>query len=175
MNGKTYFLNMFSDYEPPESLCEAISQAAIVAADLDPAIRKIAMVLYCEQYLPRKCLDAVAKDICFLYGLQELELSATYPAALLNQLQAEDLRDLFVRENPMARGSMAACTCKIENNVITINLQGNGKAELLEVAPVVQNVLREQFGAALFRSHRIFPVCRTITIRSRLYRHYSRT
>ena len=35
MNQETSFLNMFSDYEPPESYRDAISQAAIAAVDID--------------------------------------------------------------------------------------------------------------------------------------------
>ena len=33
---KVYLLHMFPDYEPPEVLQSALSQAAIVAADIDP-------------------------------------------------------------------------------------------------------------------------------------------
>ena len=146
MNQKTYFLNMFSDYEPPEALIEALSQAAIVAANIDPADRRISMELACGQYLSRKNLDLIEKDICAIYELKELALFPYYPSSQLTQLQAEDLRELFVLENPMARSSMAGCTCTIDGNAITVHLQGNGKAALLEAVPAVQNALNQQFG-----------------------------
>ena len=146
MNQETSFLNMFSDYEPPESLYEAISQAAIVAADIDPANRAVSMVLSCDRYISNKCLDTVSKDICELYGLQKLALTATFAPELLMELQAEDLRDLFVRENTMARSSMAGCSCSIEDQQITVKLKGNGKAVLLEAVPAVQRLLKQQFG-----------------------------
>ena len=36
MTDQVFFLNMFPDYAPPEELNAALSQAAIVAADIDP-------------------------------------------------------------------------------------------------------------------------------------------
>ena len=36
MNKTVFFLNMFSDYQPPEPLNGMLSQAAITAADIDP-------------------------------------------------------------------------------------------------------------------------------------------
>ena len=37
-NESVSILNMFPDYEPPEVLRESLSQAAIVAADIDPLL-----------------------------------------------------------------------------------------------------------------------------------------
>jgi hypothetical protein len=36
MSKTVFFLNMFSDYQPPEPLLGLLSQAAITAADIDP-------------------------------------------------------------------------------------------------------------------------------------------
>ena len=48
MMEKTYFLNMFPEYQPPEALYSALSQAAIVAADLDPESRAVTVLVESE-------------------------------------------------------------------------------------------------------------------------------
>ena len=45
------FLNMFPDYAPPEELINVLSQAAIVAADIDAAKRSVSIVLHSEEYI----------------------------------------------------------------------------------------------------------------------------
>ena len=50
MNQQVYLTNMFPDYVPPEELQEALSQAAIVAADIDPENRLVQAVLHSEKY-----------------------------------------------------------------------------------------------------------------------------
>ena len=146
MEEKTYFLNMFSDYEPPETLKNAISQAAIVAADLDPAARKISMVIRCENYIPQRMLDIASADICELYGLRDLELCATYPEEQLHKMAEEDILDLFVQENSMTRGSLAGAKWKWEDRNLTVSLVANGKKELEKCLPAVQNAISQQFG-----------------------------
>ena len=74
MKEKTYFLDMFSDYEPPESLKDAISQAAIVAADMDLLSRSISMNIYSSVYIPQGDLQRVRTEVCSLYDLKNLEL-----------------------------------------------------------------------------------------------------
>ena len=149
MKEKTYFLDMFSDYEPPESLKNAISQAAIVAADLNPAERRIRMEIRCEEYIPCKVLDAVAADICDLYGLRDLQLYATYPATQLQQISEEDLLELFVAENSMTRGSLAGAKWQWEETTLTVSLLANGKKELEKCIPAVQAELSRQFGVSV--------------------------
>ena len=146
MSGKTYFTNMFPDYTPPESLENAMDQAAIVAADIDPAARRITLELFCERYLTRRSIDAISAEICAQYDLAACVLIPTYPKELLPQLHIEDLRELFVQENSIARASMAGASCRIEGETITILLRANGKAELLQAVPAVQSALKRQFG-----------------------------
>ncbi len=146
MGEKTYFLNMFSDYEPPESLKDAISQAAIVAADLNPSARKINMVICCDQYIPKKQLDSVSRDICELYDLKTLHMTAEYPASQLSQIPAEDLMELFVSENSVTRGSLAGAVWNWEDTTLTVSLVANGKKELEKCIPSVQAQLSQQFG-----------------------------
>ena len=79
MTQKVYFFDMFSDYEPPEALKSVLSQAAIVAADIDAQRRRISVAIHSEHYIPKQNLDQAVKEITAQYGLSGLELNATYP------------------------------------------------------------------------------------------------
>ncbi len=138
-------LHMFPDYEPPEELRAALSQAAIAAADLDPENRRVEVALHCERYIPQRLLSNARKDIAGLYGLRSLELTATHPAEELHKIETEELMQLFVSRNSMARGSLAGAKWTWEGSRLTIQLIANGKETLLEHVPAVQNVLRERF------------------------------
>ena len=63
MTEQVFFLHMFPDYEPPEELQAALSQAAIVAADIDAADRSVSVAVHSESYIPGRLLDRTAKDI----------------------------------------------------------------------------------------------------------------
>ena len=86
MTQKVYFFDMFSDYEPPETLKSVLSQAAIAAADIDAHRRKISVAVESDQYIPRRLLDQAAKEICAQYGLADLELHVTCPETELHKL-----------------------------------------------------------------------------------------
>ena len=147
MNKEIYLTNMFPDYEPPEELRAALSQAAIAAADIDPATRKVSVALHAEHYIPRRCLDQAAEEICTQYGLQHLELTSTHPETELHKIEPQELMQLFVSRNSMTRGSLAGAKWIWEGNDLTVKLLANGKKELEELVPQVQSVLREQFAA----------------------------
>ena len=147
MTEKVYFFDMFSDYEPPETLQGVLSQAAIVAADIDAQRRKISVAIHSEQYIPRRTLDQLSKEICGQYGLADLELHLSCPESELHKVEPEELRDLFVTRNSMTRGSLAGALWVWEGTELTVKLTGNGKKELEELVPAVQNQLREQFAA----------------------------
>ena len=142
---ETCFFRMFSDYAPPEPLKSALSQAAIVAADLDPATRKVTVAIYSETYIPRRYLTAAQQDICALYGLNSLTLTGTYPAGQLQNIEPEELLSLFVQENSMTRGILAGAQWIWEGNRLTIHLQANGKQLLEECIPAVSASLQAQF------------------------------
>ena len=145
MSEKIYFSNMFPDYEPPEALIGALSQAAIVAADIDPITRYVNVALFMEQYVPKRLLDQVAKDLTLMYGLSKVELIATHPETELSKIEPEELRDLFVAQNSMTRGTLAGAKWTWQGTELHIQLLANGKKELEEIVPHVQNHLREQF------------------------------
>ena len=138
---------MFPDYEPPETLMPVLSQAAIAAADISAEERSVHVVLHSESYIPQRLLDQAAKEISGLYGLRRMNLTATHPASELQKIEPEELRDLFVMHDSMARGSLAGAKWEWEGESLTIRLAANGKAALMEHVPAVQQNLRERFAA----------------------------
>ena len=146
MEEKAYFLNMFSDYEPPESLKNAISQAAIDAADINHVARKISMGVACNQYVSQRQWDTIRTDICRIYDLRDLEITATYPSAMLTEIIPEDIVDLFTKASSLNRGSLAGAKWNWEGTTLTISLYANGKKELEKAVPAVQEKLSQQFG-----------------------------
>ena len=107
MNEKIQFLNMFSDYEPPEELRNALNQAAVVAADIDMENRGVHVMLHSDRYIPQRLLNTAAREIGTLYGLRNLIVEATHPASELQKIEKEELMNLFVLRNSMTRGSLA--------------------------------------------------------------------
>ena len=138
---------MFPDYEPPEALAPVLSQAAIAAADISAEERSVHVVVHSESYIPQRLLDQAAKEISGLYGLRRMNLTATHPASELQKVEPEELRDLFVMHDSMARGSLAGAKWEWEGEKLTVRLVANGKAALLEHVPAVQQNLRERFAA----------------------------
>ena len=145
MNQQVYLTNMFPDYVPPEELQEALSQAAIVAADIDPENRLVQTALHSETYIPMRLLNRVEKDICSLYGLHKLILTVTHPETELHKIELEELMQLFVSRNSMSRGTLAGAQWIWDGYDLTIKLVANGKDTLQEHIPVIQNHLRERF------------------------------
>ena len=147
MEEQICFLNMFPDYEPPEELRAALSQAAIAAADITPETRSVHVALHSQRYIPQRLLEQACKDIRDLYGLKKLELTATHPESELQKIEPEELMWLFVSRNSMARGSLAGAKWEWSEQNLTIKLAANGKEALLEHIPAVEQMLRERFAA----------------------------
>ena len=147
MNQNILFLNMFPDYEPPDALKQALSQAAIVAADIDPEKQTVSVVIHSEQYIPTRELSKIAKDLKLSYGLRDLRFTATHPSDQLGCMEDEELRDLFVAENSLHRGALAGAAWTWENTNLKVKLLGNGIRELRESAPAVIRQLRQRFQA----------------------------
>ncbi len=122
-----------------------LSQAAIAAADISAEERSVHVVLHSESYIPQRLLDQAAKEISGLYGLRRMNLTATHPASELRKIEPEELRDLFVMHDSMARGSLAGAKWEWSGESLTIRLAANGKAALMEHVPAVQQNLRERF------------------------------
>ena len=142
---KVYLFQMFLDYEPPEALHAALCQAAIAAADISAEDRSVHVVVHSETYIPQRLMDQAAKEIAALYGLRRMTLTATHPGSELHKIEPEELMNLFVQRDSMARGSLAGAKWDWEEERLTIRLAANGKDALMEQAPSVQQVLRERF------------------------------
>ena len=66
MSEQVFFNNMFPDYTPPEPLESVLSQAAIVAADIDPEMGSVSVAMHSETYIPQRLLTKAGKDIATL-------------------------------------------------------------------------------------------------------------
>ena len=145
MSNTTYFLNMFSEYEPPEPLKSVLSQAAIVAADIDTQRRIVSVCVHSEEYIPQRLLNEAASQVAKVYDLANLELTATHPAHQLHRVEPEELMGMFVRYNSMALGSLAGAQWRWEDSTLTIRLRANGKKELEECAQKARQELQQRF------------------------------
>ncbi len=147
MEQKIYLTNMFPDYEPPEELIPALSQAAIVAADIHMEERSVHVLLHCDSYIPKRQLNLLAGEISQMYGLRRLMIDAAHPADQLHKIEKEELMNLFVSRNSMTRGSLAGAKWEWEGMSLTIRLKANGKDAIQELIPQVEQELRERFAA----------------------------
>ena len=149
MENQIFFLNMFPDYEPPEPLKSALSQAAIVDARIDLSSRRVEMELFSPAYIPLRLLDAASREVSGVYGLRELALNIRHPAAQLQSIETEELRDLFVKENSMARGSLAGARYEWNEQALTVHLKANGRTALDDAVPIVARHLSERFDTSV--------------------------
>jgi len=146
MNEIIYFLNMFSAYEPPEDIQEALSCAQVVAADVDPALGMITVHMHTPYYISAKRINEIAKTIQAVYGLRGMQLTASHPADQLRQIETAELVNVFTEANPINRGSLAGADWQWEDNLLTVSLRGNGVKELEKAVPQVRSYLQERFG-----------------------------
>ena len=147
MSETVYLLDMFSDYEPPEGIAKALSQAAIAAADIDAQNRTVHVAAHSPHYVPRRLQETAEGDIAALYGLARVKITITHPETELHSIEPEELMLLFVGRNSMTRGSLAGAKWTWEGQHLTIGLRANGKATIEELIPQVQQQLRERFAA----------------------------
>ncbi len=145
MDIKIQFLNMFPDYEPPEALKDALTQAAITAADISAEERKVHATVYSEQYISAREWDEIIADLEHLYYCN-LNITCTYPPSCLQSINTDELMALFVSQNSMARGSLAGASWIWEDETLTIQLKANGKDSVEEGIPYVCNCLHTLFG-----------------------------
>ena len=139
------FLNMFPDYVLPKELNGLFTQAVLVAADIDPEPREVDVAIHSPEYIPQRVTDHVAEEICVLYGLKALRITATHPADQISKIESDELLQLFVAENSMTRGSLAGAQWSWEGQTLSVQLIANGKDELLKCVPSVSRRLRERF------------------------------
>ena len=125
-----FLLDMFSDYEPPEGIRTALSQAAIAAADIHLESRSVQVAAHSEKYISRRLLEKAERDLASLYGLNRVEITVTHPESELHKIEPEELMMLFVSRNSMTRGSLAGAKWEWEADALTIRLRANGKSAI---------------------------------------------
>ena len=145
MSEKIHFLDMFSRYEPTETLRDVLSQAAVTSAEIDQPNRSVEMTVFSDGYIAKRILDEAAASICELYGLRNLSLLAKHPSDQLQRVEPEELMSLFVDINSMTRASLAGATWSWEENILTVQLLGNGKTFVEECIGQVCRTLKDRF------------------------------
>ena len=145
MKEKIPLLNMFPDFEPSEELRSVFNQAVLLAADINPATRRIVVSIFSPNYIARRDIDALISQVSKIYGLQSLQINPTYPAEELSSICIEDMQSLFVEENSMTRGSLAGAQWHWEGNQLNIQLVANGKDDLVKCIPAVRQKLKDYF------------------------------
>ena len=140
-------LNMFPDYVPPEEIGAALSQAAIVAVDLDPQNKSVEVAAHAERYIPMRLTEKARRDIMALYDLRSFQITITHPESQLTLVEPEELRSLFVTRDSMTRGSLAGAKWTWQGTHLTISLPANGKAAIEKLIPQVEEILKARFAS----------------------------
>ena len=147
MKNTVPFLHMFPDYVPPEALNELLSQAAICAADIDPENRTVELCVSSDRYIPQRILEEVSRDVASVYGLKALTVEPRFPLSVIGEIEPEELRQLFVEENSMCRGSLAGAKWEWQGSTLHVHLLANGVDTLSECRRAVVRKLNERFSA----------------------------
>ena len=147
MSEQIYFLDMFAQYQPSDALKGVFDQAVITAADVDPTQQKIFVGVESEKYIPKRLLIRAEEEISELYGLQSTRILAVHPADQVVEIETDELMEMFVNIDSMARGSLAGAQWRWEENTLCIDLQANGKAILEDCIPRVKSILYDRFHA----------------------------
>ena len=142
------FLHMFPDYRPAEAWQERLQNAILVDADVDPTARRISVNMASENYIPRTVLDGMEREICRIYALNGLTLRCKFPQSQLQEIAFEEIRDIFVAHNSMARGILAGAGYQWDNDRLHISLAANGEEILTKILPQVKTVFMERFSCA---------------------------
>ena len=140
-------LNMLPDYVPPEEIGAALSRAAIVAVDLDPKNKSVAVAAHADTYIPKRLTEKARRDIMALYDLRSLDITITHPESQLTLVEPEELRGLFVERDSMTRGSLAGAKWTWQGTHLTISLPANGKAAIEKLIPQVEEILKARFAS----------------------------
>ena len=95
-------------------------RGALAAADIDPANRRVTMAVRSDSYIPRHILDDVAQNVCDLYGLVKMEITAVFPPDQLHCIEPAELMHMFVSADSMTRGSLAGARWDWEGETLTL-------------------------------------------------------
>ena len=149
MSDKLLFFDLFQDIQPSQSQYEALCEAVVESAEVDQSSRMISVSLFCQKYVPLKLTEQLEKTISQRYSLRGMSILCSHPANQLACVCSEELRDLFVREDSMALGSLAGANWEWNDSTLTVTLKGNGKKSLEESSVKVAQYLGRRFGTTV--------------------------
>ena len=145
MAEQIYFLDMFPAYEPEDTAGAMLSRLLVTGAQINQPKRTIEMNLFCSEYIPQRILDDACQEICSIYQIRKLQLLVKHPVDQLHRVEQEELRDLFVAQNSIARGSLVGATWNWQDYTLNVQLKGNGKSALEKAIPAVERNLTQRF------------------------------
>ncbi len=145
MDIKVHFMNMFPDYVPPEALEDALSQTVITAADISIDDRTVNVTAYSDAYISERDWKQITDELESQYFCK-LNIFCSYPPQLVQFVSTEELMQIFVSQNAMARGSLSGALWAWDENELTIQLKANGKSFVEEGIPYVREYLKKHFG-----------------------------
>ena len=146
MTETVFFFDIFPDYDPPEEQRINLSGAHLLDAQINQLERRIDVTFYSDRYISSQHLNAAAGWLRQYYQLRDVSIQCKHPPEELHKMEPMELRDLFVAEDSMARGSLAGACWQWQENTLNICLKANGKKALEESAPKVCRILEERFG-----------------------------
>ena len=140
-----YFCQLFPSCECSGPLADLLSNTVVRRANIDVENRYIFAELYSPIYIPQRELHDLQVSLMQEYELRDIDFDFHYPPDQISRVDPQELRDLFVQRDSMARGSLAGASWKWEGSCLTIQLKGNGKDALLKNAPKVADELSKRF------------------------------
>ncbi|MBQ7345103.1 MAG: PolC-type DNA polymerase III [Oscillospiraceae bacterium] len=145
MSDNVFFYDLFPDLELPPERAMAFRDAQVMTAEVDQSVRRVEVGMFSPRYIPGRWLEEGEKEIREQYHLREVSLFCKHPSEQLHDIHHEELRDLFVKADPMARGSLAGARWAWDGGCLTISLKGNGKKALEDSTAQVARYLGERF------------------------------
>ena len=106
MEQTLYFTQMFPDCDVPASLKSILEQTVIRKANIDVESRYIFAEIFSPVYIADKDLSELKSTLIFQYELHRLDFDLYHPVDQLCKMSPDELRDMFVRYDSMARGSL---------------------------------------------------------------------
>ena len=134
MSEKIFLSHMFPGYQPNEDSPGVFSEILVSSAEIDPEYRLVYVKAFSPNYLTVKERERYEREIESFYDLRRVDLELNFPAHLLSSIHPDELRDLFVSENSMLRGTLAGAQWTWEEQHLNIHMRANGKAMVEEVA-----------------------------------------
>ena len=139
-------MELFSAFEPEETLRPVLAQVAVSHARISAEERRIQMSLHSEVYITLETQARLKSQLVVFYGLSRLDWQLRYPETLLEQMDFSDLTALVSEAYPLASGSMANAEWTLEGDTLRLQLQGNGIDALRPHLHLAEQYLFDSFG-----------------------------